>query len=216
MKELKLKLDNEQETETIINSAVDILGSGGVIVYPTDTLYGLGANAFDENAVLKVFRIKKQSRKKPISIIVRDIKMARRVACIDSKVEEILNRIWPGPITVVLRKKDVVPYLLTGDGETVAIRIPKNNFISKLMDSLDFPLTATSANISGEKDLLKPEMIIEKFASTENSPDLFINNGEIIDMKPSTIIDLTTTNPKIIRMGVVGKEEMQKIFSQFL
>ncbi len=216
MKELKLDLNNEYENRTTLGSATEILKAGGVIIYPTDTLYGIGANAFDENAISKVYKIKKQNRNKPISIIARDIKMARKVACIDSKVEAILNRIWPGPITVVLRKKDIIPYSLTGNNETIAIRIPKNNFISALMASLDFPITATSANISGEKDLLKPEAIAEKFATSEEFPDLFISNGDINNMKPSTIIDLTTANPKILRMGVVGKDEMQKIFSQFL
>lgn len=216
MKELKVNLQNKIETQLAIKSATDTLNNGGVIIYPTDTLYGLGANAFDESAILKVFRIKKQNRNKPISVIVKNIKMARRIACIDSKVEKILCRIWPGPITVVLRKKDNIPYLLTGNSETVAVRIPKNDFILSLMNYLDYPITATSANISGKKDLFDADAIIETFGTSEFSPDLFINSGKIINIKPSAIIDLTTADPKIIRMGVVGKDEMQRIFDQFI
>ena len=215
MEQIKLDLDNKSQIEKVSKTASEILKSGGVVIYPTDTLYGIGTNAFDENAIAKIYKIKKQDRNKPISVIVRDIKMARRIACIDSKVEKILERIWPGPITVVLRKKDVIPYILTGGGETIAIRIPDNKFISALMKKIDFPITATSANISGEKNLLKSDEIVEKFKNRKPSPDLFINAGDIKNPTASTIVDLTTTTPKILRMGIVGKDKMQEFFGKF-
>ncbi len=215
MKQIKLDLDDKNQIETTLEATAKILESGGVIIYPTDTLYGIGTNAFNENAIAKIYKIKKQDRNKPISVIVKDIKMARRLACIDSKVEKILERIWPGPITVVLRKKDVIPYILTGGDETVAIRIPDNKFISALMKKIDFPITATSANISGEKNLLKSDEIVEKFKNSKPSPDLFIDAGDIKDPTASTIIDLTTPVPKILRTGIVGKEKMQEFFGKF-
>ncbi|MCK4592131.1 threonylcarbamoyl-AMP synthase [Candidatus Parcubacteria bacterium] len=216
MKQIKLDLNNKNQIEKVLNAVAGILRSGGVIIYPTDTLYGFGANAFDENAILKVQKIKKQDRNKPISVIVKDIKMARKIACIDSKVEKILERIWPGPITVVLRKKDIIPYVLTGNGETIAIRIPDNEFISALMKKIDFPITATSANISGEKNLLKPSEIVEKFKNGKPNPDLFINAGNIKNPIASTIIDLTTPAPKIIRTGIVGKDKIKEFFGKFI
>jgi L-threonylcarbamoyladenylate synthase len=142
--------------------------------------------------------------------------MARKIACIDSKVEKILERIWPGPITVVLRKKDIIPDILTGNSETVAVRIPNNKFISALMEKIDFPITATSANISGEKNLLKTDEIVEKFKNSKPSPDLFINAGDIKNSTASTIIDLTTPAPKIIRTGIVGTKEIRKFFEKFI
>lgn len=216
MKQIKLNSNNQEQIEKTAIASAEVLKSGGVIVYPTDTLYGLGANAFDEKAVLKVFRIKKQDRDKPISVIVKDMKMARKIACIDSKVEKILSVIWPGPITVVLRKKDVAPYVLTGNGETIAMRIPKNDFISALMNKLDFPITATSANISGENNLLNPNEIIKKFSHSEFSPNLFINAGEIKNPTASAIIDLAMGAPKILRTGIAGKEKMQEFFNKFI
>ena len=216
MKQIKLDLNNKNQIEKVSNDAARVLQSRGVIIYPTDTLYGFGVNAFNENAIIKVFKIKKQDRNKPISVIVKDIKIARRIACIDSKVEKILKRIWPGPITAVLRKKDVIPYVLTGNSETVAIRIPDNSFISALMKKIDFPITATSANISGEKNLLKSAEIVEKFKNSGISPDLFINAGNIKNPTASTIIDLTATTPKILRIGVVGKDKMQEFFEKFV
>jgi len=212
MKQIKLDLNNIEE---VLNNTARILQDGGAILYPTDTLYGLGANALNEDAVLKIQKIKKQDKNKPISIIVKDLKMARKIACVDSKVEKILNRIWPGPITVVLRKKDIVSDILTGNGETVAIRIPDNEFISALMKKIDFPITATSANISGENNLLKSKEIIDKFKKAKFAPDLFIDAGDIKNPTASTIVDLTTPVPKIIRTGIVRKEEMFKFFNKF-
>lgn len=215
MKQIKLNLNNQDQINKTAEITAEALKKGGVIVYPTETLYGLGADAFNESAIAKVQKIKKQDKNKPISVVVKDIRMARRIACIDLKVEKILNRIWPGPITVVLRKKDIIPYILTGAGETVAVRISDNKFISALFSKIDFPITATSANISGENNLLKPEEVVEKLGGEKTSPDLFINTGEIKNSLASTIIDLTAPTPKIIRMGIVGTEEIKKFFEKF-
>lgn len=216
MKQIRLDPSNQEQIEKTAIASAEILKNGGIIIYPTDTLYGLGANALDEEAILKVYKIKKQDRNKPISVIVKDMKIARKIACIDSKVEKILSGIWPGPITVVLRKKDIIPYSLTGNGETVAIRIPKSDFVSALINRFDFPITATSANVSGENDLLIPNEIIKKFSHSEFSPDLFINTGEIKNPAASAIIDLATGVPKILRAGIVGKEKIQEFFNKFI
>lgn len=215
MEHLLLDLNNKEEYDNLLSKAVLSLKSGGVLVYPTDTLYGLGANALDANSILKVFKIKKQDRNKPISVIARDIAMAKRIACIDSRAEKILDRIWPGPITIILRKKDVIPYILTANGETVGMRIPSSGFIKDLMKLIDFPITATSANISGEKNLLNPKDILKTFTGAEYSPDIFIDAGKIKNPEPSTIIDLTANIPRIVRIGVVGKNKMLDIFKKF-
>ncbi len=216
MKQIKLNPNNQRQVEKAASASAEALRNSGVIVYPTDTLYGLGANGFDEKAILKVFEIKKQNHNKPMSVIVKDMKMARRIAYIDSKTEKFLNRIWPGPITVVLRKKDIIPCILTGNEETIGIRIPKSDFISKLAENLDFPITATSANISGENNLLHPSEIIEKFSNSEFSPDLFINSGEIKNPAASTIVDLSRKTPKILREGIIGKKKTQELFKKFI
>ena len=215
MEQVRLDLNHKSQIKKIAETAAVVLEKGGVVVYPTDTLYGLGANALDEDAVLKVYKIKKRDKNKPLPIIAKDIKMVRRIACVDSKVEKILNKIWPGPITIVLRKKDILPYILTGNGETIAIRIPDNEFISALTNKIDFPIVATSANISGEKNLLDPDKIISEFKSSKLKPDLFIDAEEVKNSKPSTIVDLTTGIPKILRVGIVGRDEMKEFFEEF-
>ena len=213
MKQIKLDLNNIEKAS---NDTAKILQNGGIVIYPTDTLYGLGVNALNEDAIIKIQKIKRQDRNKPISVIVRNLKMARRIACIDSKVEKILERVWPGSITIVLRKKDIIPYILTGGEETIAIRISDNKFVSTLMEKIDFPITATSANISGEKNLLESAKIIEKFKNSTPYLDLFINAGNIKNPTASTIIDLTTGVPKILRIGIVGKDKMQGFFEKFI
>ena len=97
----------------------------------------------------------------------------------------------------------------------MAVRIPDNDFISALMNKIDFPIIATSANISREKNLLDPGKIISKFKSGESKPDIFINAGKVENSKPSTIVDLTTGTPKILRVGIVGINEMKEFFEKF-
>jgi len=215
MKQIKLDINNQNQIESTLEIATKILKSSGVIIYPTDTIYGMGGNAFDEEAIEKVMKIKNRDKEKPLLVFVKDIKSARRIACIDSKVEKILENIWPGPVTVVLRKKDIIPYSLTGNGETVAVRIPDNEFVLKLLEYVDFPIIATSANVSGDKNLFDAEEIMQKFNNGKRQPDLFINSGNIEDTLASTIVDLTTTTPKIIRMSVVGKNNLFEFFKKF-
>jgi len=167
-----------------VEKAAKIIKKGGVVVYPTDTVYGLGANALDEKAVKKVFEMKKRDFSKPISIIVRDIEMAKQVASFDRDIEEKLKKLLPGPVTVILFKKKILSDILTAGSNKVGIRIPNCKFTQALMQRLDFPITTTSANISGEP----------------------------IEGKPSTVIDLTGKEPKILRVGPVTKNELKEIF----
>ncbi len=166
-----------------VKKAAEIIKKGGVVAYPTDTVDGLGADALDEKAVKKVFEIKKRDFKKPISIIVRDIEMAKKVANFGKEIEKILEKILPGPITVILYKKKILPDILTGGSKKIGIRIPDCEFTKALMEKLDFPITTTSANVSG-----KP-----------------------IKGQASTVIDLTGAKPKILRAGPVTKKELFKI-----
>ncbi|MCK5475231.1 MAG: threonylcarbamoyl-AMP synthase [Candidatus Pacebacteria bacterium] len=216
MKQINLDLNDRKIIDKVTNTASKVLKSGGVIIYPTDTIYGIGANAFDEEAIKKIKKIKDRDNEKPLLVFVKDIETARRIVCIDSKVQRILENIWPGLITVVLRKKDIVPYSLTGGAQTVAVRIPKNKFVLQLLEKVDFPIIATSANLSGENNLFTAEEIIQKFSKRKFCPDLFINTGKIKNTQASTIIDLTTGIPKIVRMGIVGKEKIKDLFNKFI
>lgn len=199
--------------ENILNEIVNTLKQGKVIVYPTDTLYGLGVNALDKAAVDKLFRVKKRPRVKPVSIIIKDIKMARRFAYIDARAEKILNALWPGPITVVLSRKDTLPSIVSGGKNTIGMRIPNSEFTKSLMNQADFPVTSTSVNVSGKELLRKTCEITKVFESEKYQPDLIIDAGVLPEVEASTIIDLTTSKPKILRVGPVKPKELLKILA---
>lgn len=197
----------------ILSEITGALKQGKVIVYPTDTLYGLGVNALDKAAVDKLFRVKKRPHTKPMPVIVKDIAMARRFAYIDLRTEKILNALWPGPITMVLSRKDTLPSIVSGGKNTIGMRIPNSEFTKLLMNNVDFPVTSTSANISGKEPLIKINNIIKTFENEKYQPDLIINAGDLPENKPSTVIDLTASKPKILRVGPVKPEELLKILA---
>ena len=197
MKILKVNL-NEPEKETI-DKVVEALKKGMVVIYPTDTVYGLGANALDEKAIKNIFEIKGRDFNKPISIIVRDIESAKKIANFDKNTEKILEKIFPGPVTVILFKKKILPDILTAGTNKIGIRIPDCKFTQSLMENLDFPITTTSANISG-----KPT------SNIKHGPSLFLDAGPLKG-QASTVIDLTGKEPNVLRVGPVSKEELFKI-----
>ncbi|MFC1701054.1 L-threonylcarbamoyladenylate synthase [Patescibacteria group bacterium] len=192
----------------LISEIVDILNRGGSIIYPTDTVYGLGTNALREYCIQRLFKIKKRPCCKPVPIIVRDIEMAKKFAFVDKKIEKALMQVWPGPVTVVLTKRKDIPEILTGGRMTIGLRIPDCEFIKLLMDKLDYPITATSANFSGEPPIRHSIEIIKNFDKTYQHPDLFVDSGDLLDVSPSTVLDLTGAKPKILRVGPVNKKDL--------
>lgn len=192
MKILKTSIDKVDGE--IINDAVNVLANGGVILYPTDTVYGLGANIFDNKAVKKVFQIKKRSLLKPLSILVRDVETIDLVAKVSRDQKEILNNFLPGPYTFILNKRKIVPRVITGGLDYVGVRVPDNQLACNL--SRIFPITTTSANLSEEEVLPTPEEILEQLGC---EVDLVIDVGKLNSKKASSVINLTTKKPKIIR-----------------
>lgn len=206
-----LKIDLNSDFSRTLDEVVTVLKLGGVVVYPTDTLYGLGANALEVGPVGRVFKIKARAKDKPLPVIVKNLNWAKELAYIYKKEEKILKAVWPGAITVILRKKNIVPDLVTAGKTEVALRIPNHPFVNKLLGRFGFPLTATSANISGEEPSMKISEIIDVFKSIYDKPDLIIDVGDLPPSEPSTILDLTSDKPKILRVGPVKPEILRKI-----
>ncbi|MDO5861042.1 L-threonylcarbamoyladenylate synthase [Methanobrevibacter sp.] len=192
MKILKTSIDAVDEK--IIGEAIDVLSNGGVILYPTDTVYGLGANIFDNAAVKRVFDIKQRSYLKPLSILVSDIRSIGLVAKVSNEQKKLINNYLPGPYTFILKKESIVPRTVTSGSAFVGVRVP-NNDISRRLASL-FPITTTSANISDDEVLSNPSEILEQL---DCEVDLVIDVGELKSSHASMIIDLSQTNPRIIR-----------------
>jgi len=206
-----LKFDFNDPSKEVIKKTAEVVKRGGVVVFPTDTVYGLAADATNENAIRKLFQIKKRDAGKRISIIIKDINAARAYAAISKKVENTLKNLLPGPYTIVLRKKEKLPEILTAGADTIGLRIPKCVFTDLLAGELGIPYTATSANISGYPATGKIKEVQEYFLEREFRPDLIIDSGDLPESEESTIIDLTSENPKILRIGAVKKEKLFEI-----
>lgn len=190
---------------------VAVLKRGGVIVYPTDTVYGLGANACDWYAAEQIFKIKKRPLSRPLPIIARNMKWVVELAFVLPKLEKVLSEIWPGPTTVILPKKEIIPSIVTGKRKNVGIRIPDCVLTDKLLGRFGYPLTATSANISGEEATGDISRIIEMFRNELWRPDLVLDAGVLPLSEPSAVLDLTTIRPKITRVGPTKPEQLMKL-----
>ena len=174
-----------------LKKAVKAIKEGMVLVCPTDTVYGLVCDAGDKKAVEGLYKIKKRPKNKPIPVFVSNIKMAQSIAMIDSKQEKYLKKIWPGPLTAVLKEKN--------NKGAIGIRIPNHQWLLHLVEQVNGPLAETSANISGSPALTKINDVLVQFRGQENQPDLVIDGGDLPSSKPSTVVDLRFSPPKILR-----------------
>lgn len=209
MEILSVNLKNPERQA--IKEAWRVLRSGGTVVVPTDTVYGLAANAFLESAVRRVFNIKKRPSSKALPLMVRDLDMALQVVYANDKISKIMETVWPGQVFLVLEKRIVVPSAVTGGGNTVALRIPDCFLCWALMSELDFPVVLTSANLSGEEPFVSGQAAYNFFIHTYPRPDLILDVGRLEASKPSTVLDLTSSKPKILRVGPVTPQELLKL-----
>lgn len=199
----------------LLMRAVSLLKEGGVVVGPSDTVYGIYANASDERVVGKIFALKKRSSEKPLGVFVRDIAAARRIAYISDAKAKFLERIWPGTVTVIFHHKEKLPANLTGGKDTIGIRIPNDSFLSTLLSQCDFPIVQTSANISGSAPAKTIEEVKNYFTDIKHQPDLMIDGGEGQE-NPSAVIDFTGPKPLIVRMGMITKAQLDELLEGIL
>lgn len=197
--------------------AITAIQAGGVIVSPTDTVYGLMCSAADEAAIRKMVAIKHRPDKKAFPIFVRDIATARRLAYISDAKAKFLEKIWPGPVTAVFHHKEKLPDVLTAGKDTIGIRIPDHPFIASLLARLDPPtggaLAQTSANISNMPPAKTAAEVLAYFENHADQPDLVIDGGTLSGA-PSTVIDCTGASPLILRSGVMSKNLSEKFFRE--
>lgn len=174
-----------------IDRAVSILMRDGIIVYPTETVYGLGADAFSDEAILKVYEAKKRPLGMPISIAVSDFAMLATVARVEPWMQGFIQAFLPGPVTVVLPARTCIPAILTGGTGLIGIRMPAHEVALQIIEQFDSPITATSANLHGSKDPRTPE-------ECTVPRDLLIDGGRLPGT-PSTVVDLA--GKRILRKG---------------
>ncbi|HVY54564.1 MAG TPA: L-threonylcarbamoyladenylate synthase [Thermodesulfobacteriota bacterium] len=189
--------------------AASILRSGGVIVYPTETLYGIGALASNGTSVERVFEIKGRPHASPIPVLGRDLGMLEEVAEFNAAARLLAENFWPGALTLVLKDKGKLPELITAGTGKTAVRVSAHPFVARLFKELDGPLTSTSANPSGGGNLLEFSHIYREF---NGRVELIIDSGNIPPSKGSTVVDVTTTPPEILREGDLSISKLKEFF----
>ncbi len=182
-----------------VGDAVDAIAAGEVIVYPTETVYGLGADVRSRDAVERVFELKRRPRSKPLSVAVGDAVAAREVATISARADAVMRRFLPGPVTVVCEKHPDLPAVVTGGKDRVGIRVPDHDLARKLLRETG-PLTATSANVSGGRNVREPAALPERIRAGVGA----IVDGGRTPGGESTVVD--PDRGQLIRPGLLAEE----------
>ena len=186
----------------------EIIKNGGIVVFPTETVYGIGTNGLDKEAVERLYKIKERPLNKPISLLVSDFEMVEKVVKDISEIEyKIMKEFFPGPLTIILNKKDIVPEIVTSGGITVGIRMPDEETTRKLIKYAGVPIAAPSANISGKPSKIDVQDIIKEFG---DKVDYYIDGGKSKIGIGSTIVKVEKNAIKILREGSISKEEIEK------
>ncbi|MEM4287940.1 MAG: L-threonylcarbamoyladenylate synthase, partial [Candidatus Caldarchaeum sp.] len=189
-----------------VEQAAEIVERGGVIVYPTDTVYGIGCNPFDAKAVRRVMEIKSRENK-PSPVLVSGLNQLNMVADpLDMEVEAAL-RVWPGPVTIVMRKKPNLPDEVTAGEPTVGVRMPANAIALAIMQRTGLPLLGTSANLSGMQPAVTAQQVDEKI---KTRVDMVLDGGKTLYQKASTVVRLSEKGLVVIREGVLSEEEVRR------
>jgi len=195
---MKIVVLSRKSFKTAVTIAVDVLEKDGVLVCPTDTVYGLLADATNKKSVLKVFLIKGREQGKPLPIFVKDIAMAKTLARVSPLQEKHMRKVWPGKVTLVLKSKGKLPKE-TGTSEFIGLRIPKRKFIQKILEKTKIPLTGTSANLAGKPSLSDSKDVLAVFQKRNHKPDMMFDAGKLSYSRPSRVIDIIEVKPKVLR-----------------
>jgi L-threonylcarbamoyladenylate synthase len=187
---------------------LSILNSGGVIGFPTDTAYGLGADPFDESAVDRIFQIKGRAEAKPILLLVNGFSMAESVSQPSALFDTLAQQFWPGPLTLVVRAPDWVPAKVTAGTKTIGLRWPAAEFPNSLLARFGRPITATSANRSGMAAAITAD---EVCATLGQSVDAVVDGGTLPVRGGSSVLDLTSDQPVLLREGPISFERLRDV-----
>jgi L-threonylcarbamoyladenylate synthase len=195
-----------------LSAAVQVLKGGGVIVFPTETLYGLGADALNDAAVEKVFQLKGRDPRNPIPVLVADQDMLHTlVAKVSTTAQKLMERYWPGPLTLVLPGRKNIPKPLCNPTGGVGVRISSQPIATLLVNGLCRPLTATSANPSGKEPARTLQVAKNYFA---NRVDVFVDGGTLTSKSGSTVVEVMENSIKIIREGEINAYELRQILGE--
>ena len=208
MEKKTIYLKEEQIDETKIEEIANAIKEGKLIIFPTDTVYGIGTNAYNEEACKKIYEIKGRPSCKPLSILISDISMIEDlVENISPTEQKIIEKFWPGPLTMKFKKrKGILPDIISAGDEYVRIRLIKNGLIYKIIEKAEVPVVAPSANISGHPTGIKINNIIKELGG---KVDYILDCGDYKSDEPSTIIQVEDEKIVVIREGKIKREELE-------
>ena len=194
---------------TKLKEVARTIKQGGVVVFPTETVYGIGANGLSANAVKRIYEVKQRPLNKPISLLVNGINMINEIAQEITDLEKtLIKEFFPGPLTIILKKKDTVPNIVTANSNMVGVRMPSNEIALKLIEYTGVPIATPSANMSGKPSGTNMEDIMKDF---EGKVDYFIDDGPSKIGISSTIVQVIDGVPHILRQGKITEEQINKV-----
>lgn len=205
---------SENINENELDNCIEVLRNGGIVIFPTETVYGIGTNAYCEKSVEKIYEIKERPEEKPLSILISNVNEISKYAIINNSMEEqIIKNFMPGPITIILEKRPEVFDYITSGKNTIGIRIPDNKIILKILEALKLPIVAPSANISGHPSGIELNEILPDF---ENKVDICIDGGKSELSESSTIVQVVDNEIKVLRQGKILKQDIENILNKKL
>lgn len=203
-----LKVSAGHTAEDIITSAAAIISRGGVVAYPTETIYGLGVDATNDGAIRRIFEIKGRNFNNPISVIIGNLQdVYPLVRNITDAARKLMDAFWPGPLTIVFEATDGVSPLLTANTGKIGIRLSGHEAARKIAEATGKPLTATSANLTGEPECMTADQVLSQIG---NQIDAVVDLGETSSQLASTIIDASGESARILRQGVISPATIRK------
>ncbi len=209
MKYIKL---NEDEIERRVKEAIEVIKMGGIIIAPTDTVYGLISDALNEKAVEKIYEIKKRKKSNPCSILVSNKDMLKKVVKkVSFEEEKIIDKFFPGAITLIFEKNEQIPDIVTSGLNTVGIRMPNDKFLLKVIELLGSPIVATSLNLAGEETKTNLDNISKEIL---NNVDYVIDNGNTKIGVASTVAKIDGKKVEILREGTITKNMIQEVLEE--
>lgn len=201
-KTIVLKIDPRRPDKKIIAIAADALRAGKLVAFPTETVYGLGANILDEKAVARLYAVKERPAGKPFTVLICDVSLIKESGCeITAAVEALIGRYWPGPLTVILQ---------SSDGRKTGFRMPANKAALLLIRQSGVPVAAPSANISGRTPPTRPKEVLEQLGGRI---DILLDAGPTDVGVESTVVDMSGTPPKILREGAIKTADILKVIN---
>lgn len=212
MKTIIKKVSGEKSDESIYAEATQILKKGGLVAFPTETVYGLGGNGFDDRAAERIYRAKGRPSDNPLILHISDKETLYKIADkVPIKAEKLIDKFWPGPLTIILRKGKDVPYKTTGGLDTVAVRMPNHPVALSVIQASGLAIAAPSANISGRPSPTTADHVI---LDLKDKIDMIIDGGDVGIGLESTIVDMTDEVPVILRPGYITKKMLEEVVGE--